>query len=153
MTIDEILDEMENLLLESARVPFTNKRLVEEEALGQLMDELRENLPGELMEANRVLTERKQILEQAQKDAQNIVEQAKTYIHKLTDENTITRQAQEQANEVLQQARKTARDLQADSIAYADDVFSFLAENLEKSLEVLRQGRNSLHQTKSDGPI
>ena len=49
------------------------------------------------MEANRIITERKLILEQAQRDAQNIVEQAKNYIHKLTDENSITRQAQEQA--------------------------------------------------------
>ncbi|MDR3563863.1 MAG: HrpE/YscL family type III secretion apparatus protein [Negativicutes bacterium] len=150
MTIEQILEEMEALLLDSGRVPFTNKRLIEEDDLGHLIDEIREVLPGEIMEANRVISERQHILEQAQKDAQNIVDQAKNYIHKLTDENNITRQAQEQANEILQQARKTARDLQVDSVSYADDVFSYLEENLTRTLEAVRQGHGKLHQTKNE---
>jgi len=152
MTIEEILEEMETLLLESSRVPFTNKRLVEEDELGNLIDELREVLPGELMEANRVISERQQILEQAQKESQSIVDQAKNYINKLTDENNITRQAQEQAGEIIQQARKSARELQSDSLGYADEVFSYLEENLVRTLEVVRQSHGKLHQSKNEQP-
>lgn len=152
MTIEEILEEMENLLVDATRVAFTNKRLIDQDELGRLIDELHEVLPGELMEANRIISERQQILEQAQKDAQSIVDQAKNYIHKLTDENSITRQAQEQATEIVQQARKSARDLQTDSVAYADEVFSYLEDNLEKALEVIRQGHNKLHGTKNELP-
>lgn len=150
MTIEEILDEMETLLLEASRVPFTNKRVIEEDELGRLMDELREVMPGELMEANRVLSERQRILEDAQKEAQNIVDQAKNYISKLTDENSITRQAQEQANDIIQQAKKSSRDLQGDAVAYADEVFAYLEENLEKALDTVRQGHNQLHQSNRD---
>ena len=146
MSVEEILDEMENLLLVSSRLWFTNKRLIEEDELGRLIDELREVLPGELMEANRIITERQQILEQAQKDAQNIVDNGKNYIHKLTGENNITRQAQEQAAEILEQARKSSRDLQTDSTAYADEVFGYLEDNLVKALEVVKQGHKQLHQ-------
>lgn len=146
MTVEEILEEMENLLLEAARVPFTNKRLIDEDDLGRLIDELREVLPGELMEANRLISERQRILEDAQKEAQGIVDQGKNYIHRLTDENAITRQAQEQANETLQQAQKEARDLRTDAVTYADDVFSYLEDNLVKALEVVRQGHGQLHQ-------
>ena len=146
MSVEEILDEMENLLLVSSRLWFTNKRLIEEDELGRLIDELREIMPGELMEANRIITERQQILEQAQKDAQNIVDNGKNYIHKLTGENNITRQAQEQAAEILEQARKSSRDLQADSMAYADEVFGYIEDNLVKTLEVVKQGHKQLHQ-------
>jgi len=31
MTVEEIIEEMEALLLEAARVPFTNKRIIEED--------------------------------------------------------------------------------------------------------------------------
>lgn len=147
MTIEQILDEMENLLLEAGRVPFTNKRVIEEDDLGRLIDELREVMPGELMEANRIIAERQRILEEAQKEAQSIVDQAKSYIHKLTDENSITKQAQEQATDIVQQARKSARDLQADSVAYADEVFCYMEENLAKTLEVVRQSHAKLHQS------
>jgi vacuolar-type H+-ATPase subunit H len=150
MKIEEILEEMETLLLESSRVPFTNKRLIEEDDLGNLLDELREVLPGELMEANRIISERQQILEQAQKESQNIVDQAKNYISKMTDENNITRQAQEQAGEIIQQAKKSARELQSDSVGYADEVFCYLEENLVRTLEVVRQSHGKLHQAKNE---
>ncbi len=150
MTVEEILEEMEGLLLEASRVPFTNKRVIDEDDLGRLIDELREVLPGELMEANRIISERQRIMEDAQKEAQGIVDQGKNYIHRLTDENAIARQAQEQANEIIQQAHKEARDLRGDAMTYADDVFSYLEENLAKTLEVVRQSHGKLHQAKKD---
>jgi len=150
MAIDEILDEMENLLLDAARVPFTNKRVIEEDDLVRLLDELRESLPQEIKEAARLVNERQRILDDAQKEAQNIVEQAKVYVAKLTDDNVISKQAQEQANEMILHARQAARELHNDSVAYAEDVFKHLESNLQKALEVVQQGRSSLHQTKQN---
>jgi vacuolar-type H+-ATPase subunit H len=150
MTVEEILDEMEGLLLDASRVPFTNKRVIDEDDLGRLIDELREVLPGEIMEANRIISERQRILEDAQKEAQGIVDQGKDYIHRLADENAITRQAQEQANEILQQAQRESRELRSDSLTYADDVFSYLEESLVKALEVVRQSHGKLRQSKPE---
>lgn len=146
MTIEGILDELEGLLIDAARVPFTNKRVLEEDDVARLLDELREALPGTIAEANKIMAERQRILEDAQREAQGIVEKAKNYTIKLTDENMITKQAQEQSNEILNQAQKQAADLHNDAVAYADQVFKHLSGNLEKALEVVRQGHNDLHQ-------
>ena len=58
MKVEEILEEMENILLESGRVPFTNKRLVEEDDMARLIDELRDAMPSQLVEAGRKDEER-----------------------------------------------------------------------------------------------
>ncbi|MCX7780767.1 MAG: ATPase [Negativicutes bacterium] len=150
MTIEEILEEMENMLLDAPRVPFTNKRMIEEDELARLLDELREVLPHEVTEAKRIINDRQRIMEEAQREAQNIVNQGKTYISKLTDENIITKQAQDQADEIVNQARKAAWELQGEANAYADNVFQHLERNLEKALEVVRQGRASFHQNKAN---
>lgn len=150
MSIEQILDELETLLLEASRVPFTNKRVLEEDELARLLDELRELLPGEIAEAGRIVKERQRILDEAQREAQHIVDQAKNYIAKLTDNNEITKQAQEQANEIILQARKGARELQGDAVTYADQVFGHLESNLNKALEVIRQGHSELQQSKND---
>lgn len=146
MTLEQILDELENMLLESGRVPFTNKRIVEEDDVARLLDELREALPGQIEEANRIIKDRQRILDEAHREAQSIVDQAKSYTAKLTDESVITKQAQEQANEILLQAQKRARDLQNDAVAYADNVFKHLEGHMEKALQVVHQGHNELHQ-------
>lgn len=148
--IEELLDEIECILLESARVPFTNKRMVEEDELARVLDELREVLPGEILEASRIVKERQHILDDAQKEAQNIVDQAKNYILKLTDENLITKQAQEQAGEMLEQARKAGRELQADAFGYAEEVFRHIEGNLENALEVVRKGHTDLQQSRTN---
>lgn len=148
MNIEHILEELENLLLEAPRVPFTNKRMIEEDDLARLLDDLREALPGEIMEANRIIADRQRILEDSQREAQNIVDQGKSYVSKLTDENIITRQAQDQANDIVNQARKSAYELQCDANVYADNVFAHLENNLEKALEVIRQGHASINQNK-----
>lgn len=150
MSIEKLLDEMENVLVEAARVPFTNKRVVEEDDLARFLDEFRELLPKELEEAKRIIAERQHILDEAQKEAQNIIEQAKTYVSKLTDENIINKQAHEQANEIMTQANRTAKNLQNDAVTYADEVFKHILNNLEQTLEVVRQGHRDLQQNKSN---
>jgi hypothetical protein len=144
MVIEKILDEMESLLVDAARVPFTNKRIIEEDDLARLIDELQETLPGEIMEANRIMSERRRILEEAQKEAQAIVEQAKSYVLRLTDDSIITRQAQEQAAQIIKAANTSAQDLQQDALQYAQEVFKHLETNLGSAIEVVQRGHNDL---------
>lgn len=150
MSIEKLLDEMENVLVDASRVPFTNKRVIEEDDLAKFLDEFRDLLPKELEEAKRIIAERQHILDEAQKEAQNIIEQAKNYCTKLTDENIINKQAHEQANELMMQAERTAKNLQADAVSYADEVFRHVMNNLEKTLEVVRQGHRELQQNKNN---
>lgn len=150
MSIEKLLDDMENLLIDASRVPFTNKRVLDEDDLAKFLDDLREQLPKELDEAQRIISERQRILEAAQREAQHVVEQAKAYVTKLTDENIINKQAQEQANELVAQARKTAGELQTDAVAYADEVFKHITAHLERTLEVVRQGHSNLQQNNNN---
>ncbi len=148
MTIDGILDELESIVTDGSRVPFTNKRIVEEDDIIRLLDELREKLPNEITEASQIVSERQRVLEKAQEEARKIVEQAKVYAAKLTDENTVAKQAQEQSNEIVNLANKEAGDLRNEAIGYADSVFKHLEGQIEKTLEVVRQGHNELNQSK-----
>lgn len=148
MTIDGILDELESIVTDGSRVPFTNKRIVEEDDIIRLLDELREKLPNEITEASQIVSERQRVLEKAQEEARKIVEQAKVYAAKLTDENIVAKQAQEQSNEIVTLANKEAGDLRNEAIGYADSVFKHLEGQIEKTLEVVRQGHNELNQSK-----
>lgn len=148
MTFEGILDELESLMIDASRVPFTNKRVLEEDDVIRLLDDLREKLPNEIVEATHIVAERQRILEHAQEEAQKIIEQAKSYAIKLTDENTIAKQAQEHSNEIVILAHKEAADLRDDAVAYADNVFKHLEGQIERTLEVVRQGRSEMNQSK-----
>lgn len=148
MTINGILDELESLVTDASRMLFTNKRIVEEDDIIRLLDELRDKMPDEINEAAQIVAERQRILEKAQEEARKILEQAKAYAMKLTDENVIAQKAQEQSNEIVILANKEAADLRNDAVAYADSVFKHLEGQIEKTLEVVRQGHNELNPSK-----
>ena len=144
MTVYKILDELEELLQRSSHIPFSNRLVVEEDELCRLIDALRESLPNEIMEANRVLNERKRIMDDVQKEAKTIVDQAHTYVTKLTDDNSITHQAQLQADQIIQDAREKAKEFEDQAVAYAQEVFAYLEANLEKVTESIRESRERI---------
>ena len=148
MTIEGILDELESLLIDASRVPFTNKRVLEEDDVVRLLDELRGKLPSSITEASQIVAERQRILEKAQEEGQKIVDKAKSYAIQLIDENVIAKQAQEQSNEIVILAHKEAADLQNDAVVYADNVFKHLEQQIEKTLEVVRLGHNELSNSR-----
>ncbi|MBC8014991.1 MAG: ATPase [Sporomusaceae bacterium] len=148
MNIEGIVDELESLLLDASHLPFTNKRILEEDDVVRLLDELREKLPVELAEASQIVAERQRILEQAQEEGQRIIDQAKVYASKLTDENVISKQAQEQSSELVILGHKEADNLRNDAIVYADSVFKHLEGQIERALEVVRHGHSELSQSK-----
>lgn len=146
MSVHKILDDLENLLQSSSHIPFSNRLVVEEDELCRLIDALRETLPNEIMEANRILNERKRIMDDVQKEAQTTIEQAQTYVSKLTEENAITQHAQEQAAQIIEEARERAKEYENQAISYAQDVFEYLEANIEKVAEAVREGRQRMQQ-------
>ncbi|KYZ77347.1 ATPase [Anaerosporomusa subterranea] len=146
MSVHKILDDLETLLQSSTHIPFSNRLVVEEDELCHLIDALREALPNEIMEANRILSERNRIMDDVQKEAQTIVEQAQTYVSKLTEENSITQQAQDQSNLIIEEAREKAREYEEQAVSYAQEVFAYLEANLDKVSEAVREGRERMRQ-------
>ena len=79
MAVKNILDSIENLVVESRRMPLMNKSLIDETDLIHLVDELRRELPLELQKAERVMQERQDILDRANDEAAALIEKAKKY--------------------------------------------------------------------------
>lgn len=144
MKTDKLLEDLESAILSSSKVPFSDKRMVEEEEIMQILDEIKESLPLEMDEARKVVAEKEKILADAQRHADSMVAQAKDYIAKITEESEMVRQAQEQANQIIGNANQSSEELKNSSITYAADVLKYVEGTLEKTLESIRQNRNSL---------
>ena len=77
MTIDELLDVLDDTLEEATNLPFTGgKRVVDVEKLRDTIDEIRLNMPAEIRQAKGVVRDRNNILENAKAEANAIVKRA-----------------------------------------------------------------------------
>ena len=146
MKTEKLLEELENLIETSGHMPLTNKKMIEEEDIMRLVDALTESLPLELEESRRIVAESDRIIAEGQQQAEALVAQAKEYIQKLTEESELVKQAQEHANHIIAEANKSSEELKNSSIQYASDVFKYVESNLEKTLESLKENRQTLQK-------
>ena len=69
----EQLDQLEEIVLEGTRVPFSGGRLVNEQDAVELLDAVRQALPKEVERAVELLRQREAFLYQAHKQAEEII--------------------------------------------------------------------------------
>ena len=77
MNVNELLDTIEDTLEESAGMPLSGgKRIVDVEQIRDYLDEIRQNLPVELRQAQSIVSDRAQLIDSANAQAQAIVKKA-----------------------------------------------------------------------------
>lgn len=144
MDTKKLLEELENIINNASDVPFTNKKMVDKEEIGRLIDAINHSLPDELDSAKRIVADKEQILLDAQKKADDTIAQAKDYIARITEESELVKQAQERSNQIITAANTSAEDLRNSSVTYATDVLKYVETNMENMLDTLKKNRQSL---------
>ncbi len=111
MSIDTLLNDIDVILEEAKSVPFSNKVMVEAEQLKSIIDEIRFNMPEEFTQARKIAAERRDILNDAQSTADDIIAKSEQKAKGLVEEHEITAGARRAAEEIMQQARAQASEL------------------------------------------
>ena len=123
----ELISELEDIIDKGVAVPFTGRCLLDKDELLELIQEIKFNLPTDLEQAKWIKSERQNIINDANKEAEDIIKTANDQLIAMVDENEITKRASQQAAEILDQATTEAKDTKLSSLQYAD----YLLENVE----------------------
>lgn len=150
MAIEEILVEIENMVEDSFQIPFSNMRMINQNKMIHLVDDMRNSLPQVLQEAARVVKEKEKIIEDARKEGEKLKEQARVYAVSLVDENAIVKQAEKRAEEIIAEAHRKAEEMEMSMAGYADNVLDHVENNLQKALQVVQQAHGDFRQKYSD---
>jgi vacuolar-type H+-ATPase subunit H len=146
MEIYRILDELEAELEDCARIPLTNKIVIQDEAIFKHIDRLRAILPEDIRQAQWIKKERQRILDDAELEAEKIIENAKEKVKELASESEIQKIAEQNSQEILKRAKAQALEITQGAFNYADEVMSQIQAHLEKHSAVLKEGRQQIKQ-------
>jgi len=143
-----VMERIENLVTGSFRIPLTDKVVISENDILELVDALRSALPDEVEQACRIVKEKQKVLQAAQEEAEHVVKETKNYIERIAEESEITKLANEQANDILQQARKVAREIRLGANDYADELLAKTLENMQAVMQAVHNARSELKSMK-----
>ncbi|MCH5201182.1 MAG: ATPase [Oscillospiraceae bacterium] len=145
MNIDDALEAMDEILDKSMQVPFSNKKgLVDVEALRELIDDIRLNMPTEITQAKNLVNDRKVIISDAKQEADRIIRKAEERATKLVSQQEITRQATEKANQILMNAQTKYTELCNSTNEYVDSMLTRVEELLTKDVADIKKARSAL---------
>jgi cell division septum initiation protein DivIVA len=151
MEIMALIDRLEELIAQATKVPLTGKVLLDPDELLSLVDEMRELIPQEIREANRVARDREAIIRESREQAEQTIREAQALASKLTSEAAVTKEAQSQADELIDQAKRVAREIRQNALEWADELFARtqpqmeqLAVETERAAAAIRKAREEL---------
>ncbi len=148
MDLLSALNELEELIETSSKVPFTRKVMVEEERLLDLLDRIRTTMPEEIRQAKWIIQEREKVLGDSQKEAMRILDAVQNQIERKADDSEVVRQSKIVAEEIIAKAESVAREMREGAKGYADDILGNLQDSLGKINSQIEQGRSELRLMK-----
>ena len=149
MELFNVLNELEELVENSPKIPLTRRVLIDEDKLLDFLDRMRTSLPEEVRQAKWVLQEREKVLADSKKEAVQILEEAQKQLSKQAEESEIVYQAKKIAEEVVQKAEAIAGEIKQGARDYADDILSGLESELDKLINQIKNGRIELKGIKA----
>lgn len=120
--IQQELNTLEEMILDSPRVPLMGKTMVNEEELLDQLDLIRLNLPGAFQAAQEVLRRRDEIIQEAEDYGRRLIDLAQGRAAELTDELGIVRQAELESQQIRQQVRQECDQLRDQVMAEVEQI-------------------------------
>ncbi len=144
MNVLALLEYLDEEVSSASNVPLSNKCGVDREKCLDIINDIREGLPSEILEAEEINKEKNQILYDAEKESEQIVEDANDKVDLLIDQNKITQMAYEKAEEIVKEAENSAREIRLSANEYVEDILADLESYIQRNLDIVRQNRTQM---------
>lgn len=165
MKVLELLDEIEEIIDTSSGFPLTGKILVEAEEILEIVREIRVELPDEIQQAQWIKDERHRILDEAKREYEAVLKDARAQAEALIENDDITMKAKNRADEIMRLAETNVRNLKLSTFDYIDSIlynfqdkmdqlnaiyFNDMFSNLQKTFDqinsTLSENRNEIKE-------
>lgn len=134
-----LLDQLEDLIEEGKTNFLSGKVAIDKDEMVEIIRDIRLKLPTEVQHSVWIMEERNKILEEAEKEAYVIVEDAREQMQRMIEKDQITEFAKERAENIIATAKADAKEMHMGAVAYAQDTCKDVEQRLKYTLESIHQ--------------
>jgi len=142
--LEGALQDLRDLIETARTMPMSASVLVNRDEAIQLLDQARRNVPAELRHARWLLKERQEYLEQAKREANELLESARVQAERMVERSDIVREARRSAQQIIADAEAEARRLHHAAEDYVDARLAALEGLLDRTMTGVRKGRERI---------
>ncbi len=144
----QLLLERIRAIVESAKaVPLSASVRVDRDELLELLDLTLTRLPEELKRARWLLKDTEEVQAKAQREAEDILQAARTRAERMVQRTEIVREAERVARDIVDTAQQRSSQMRHEAEDYIDQRLASFEIVLERTLAVVANGRERLGLT------
>ncbi|HWV34966.1 MAG TPA: hypothetical protein VNZ55_04990 [Thermomicrobiales bacterium] len=132
-----LIDQLEELVSLSKRVPMSRRIMIEEEDFLAIVDQLRVSLPIEIKQAQRVIKDREHIIGEAHDEADRILQKANDRAEKLVSQHTIMDEARQRGEEILRRAEEEQQRTRGELDVYTLSQLQLIEDAVRRGMAVM----------------
>ncbi|MGW5971503.1 cell division initiation protein [Streptomyces sp. NPDC055186] len=144
MDVQKKLDEIVAAVSGARSMPMSASCVINRAELLSMLEEVRAALPDSLAQAQELIGDREQMVEQARQEAERIIEGAHAERGSLISGTEVARRSQSEADRILAEARREAEEVRAEADDYVDSKLANFEVVLTKTLGSVGRGREKL---------
>lgn len=144
MDVLKLLDEIEDIIESSSTFIFSKKVMIDSEEILDIIGEIRIRLPDEIKQALWIKDEKQRILAEAQRDADNLVNEAEYRLEELVDKEEVSKIAKLRAEELIKTSQNNAKEIRLGAIEYADSILIETQDSIKKLIKEINENRKEL---------
>ena len=145
MDVLVLIDQLDDLVHKARAVPMTDQVRINREEIYDILDQMRATLPEEIKQARWLVKERQEVLAEAKREQDRLLQEAREQAVRAASQTEIVRLAERQAQEIVDESLRKARETRLEMEDWADGILATLESNLEKFLTGIRRGRERLN--------
>ncbi len=144
---EEILLDLIDLISKAANVPLSSTPRIDREEVVALLEDAIACLPQEVREARFMLKEKESFLIRSQREADEIIEAARTQAERMVQRTEVVRASEARAHQIIDEAESTARRLKSETEDFLDRRLGSVEILIDRLMKTIKHGRDRLSIT------
>ncbi len=144
-SVEELIEEIEVLMDNAKTVPMSGGRaMIDINELREITEDMRNALPQELRKAQSIVKNCREIINDAQREADNITRKAEERARQMVNQEEIVRKANQLAAEKEAKSRAVSHAIRKSARTFAEGNLRKTEDYISQCLNELRRARQNL---------
>ncbi len=144
--VEDLILELQDMVNGAKAMPLSRdkKVIISGDRIFDILDEIEDSLPGEISVAKNIVADRDAIINEAKRNAEEIIRQAEERRRIMVSQNEITLAAEAKAKDIISDAKKKAADMHKAANGYVEDIMRRTDESISSYAQEIKKARQSL---------
>jgi cell division septum initiation protein DivIVA len=145
--LEQLLDELIATVEHAKSMPLSSSAIIGRDEVLSLLESARSALPFELQRARRVLQDHEALRLAAEREALEVIDEARAQAAHLVQRTEIVRQARHEAERLVVDAEAESRRIRHEAEDYVDRKLAAFEIVLDRTIRTVQSGRERLTAT------